>query len=122
MCLGLTPLVDNSLHWHDAPSDRLLGLKWPEHLSRALLRPLGGGLDSEYTRKRHDGTWIQQGVHQLHLLPGWRVTAHSEVQITPQGGCEKLSLTLPGSHLEAELEEIRTLEDHGIPQTRKRVA
>ncbi len=80
-----------------------------------MLRPLGGGLDSHYSRQGDDEVWQQQGRHHLRLAPGINVKAISTATITRQG-CSHLSLTLEQQHLTAELTELTTIEDLGIPQ------
>jgi urea transporter len=118
LALGLTPLADAPMSWADRPSDRLLPLAWPWWALRGLLRPLGGGLDSRYHRSREKGLWRQQGQHRLPLLPGIKQEGASVAIIDPERGCTRLSLQTADCLLEAELEEISTIEDQGIPQAR----
>ena len=116
LALGLTPLADVAMAWVDRPSDRLLPISKPWQGLRELLRPLGGGLDSHYSRQGKEGVWQQQGTHCLSLLPGIKQEAISEAVINQQRGCTQLSLKSKNNYLIAELEEISTIEDLGIPQ------
>jgi len=117
LCVGLTPLVDDvQMEWTDRPSDRLLPLACGWRGLRALLRPLGGGLDSHYRRSQENGVWRQQGRHRLQLLPWLAREGMSEVVIEEGRGCVRLSLETGSSSMRAELEDVLTIADQGIPQ------
>lgn len=117
LALGLTPLVEEPLRWQDQPSDRLLPLPLWGRLLRALRRPLGGGLDSRYHRTRGDRCWLQEGEHCLRLRPGLDVTATTQAHIDMDGRLY-LMLKTPWLCIEAELVELATQKDMGIPATK----
>lgn len=117
LALGLSPLADATIEWQDRPSDRLIPLSFLQRFLRSLLRPLGGGLNSNYQRSKRGNSWHQIGAHQLSLFPGLVMKAETEVTIDSNKGCSLLILTSRELKLEAVLEEILTLEDQGIPQT-----
>jgi hypothetical protein len=121
LALGLTPLADAEMEWTDRPSDRLLPLSRFWSGARKLVRPLGGGLDSHYHRSQDKTGWQQQGDHCLQLFPGIKHNGISTAVIVPERGCTQLSLKINNTLLEAELEEISTIADQGIPQTRFRI-
>ncbi len=115
LSLGLTPVLEAPLTWTDRPSDRLLPLNPFWRILRMLFRPMGGGLDSRYTRSKNKGIWHQQGRHELNLFPGVKQMATTDAFVRPDSGCIRFSLTMNGLTLEAELEEISTTADQGIP-------
>lgn len=116
LALGLTPLTDLEIEWRDDPSHRLLPVNGVWQCLRAISRPLGGGLKSHYQRHKKEGIWQQQGQHQLDFLFGIKQKATTRASIHPQNGC--LALVLESAHcvLQAELEQISTVEDQGIPK------
>jgi hypothetical protein len=103
LALGLTPLAEAPLAWQDRPADRLLPLSRQWRVLRALLRPLGGGLDSRYQRSKEDGSWRQQGRHRLSLMPGLSCDAQSEAEVSAHYGVTRLSLRSDQGLLQADL-------------------
>lgn len=121
LALGLTPLADVTMEWLDHPSVRLFPLTKSWVALRELLRPLGGGLDSHYSRHGKNGLWQQHGKHDLSLLLGVKQVIKTEAIINQQRGCTHLFLKSDDGNLVAELEEISTIEDLGIPQAQVRL-
>jgi len=116
LALGLSPLTDLEIEWKDNPSHRLLPLNGIWQCLGAISRPLGGGLNSQYQRHKKEGLWQQEGQHQLNFLFGIKQKATTRASIHPQHGCVALVLKSEHCALEAELEQISTLEDQGIPK------
>ena len=74
----------------------LLPLNAPRRALAALLRPLGGGCNSVYKRSwdDHDQCWLQEGHHQLRLLPGLIWLARTRAWIAPEKGVIQIRLEM----------------------------
>ena len=119
---GLTPLTEMAHHWKDAPSAMLLPLSVFQKSWLAILRPLGCGLNSKYTRQwdNEKKLWIQQGVHQLKI--GTKtLTAHTQSIIHPDSGIKYITLEFNGKSWHAEFIETGLIHDQGIPQWHKKI-
>jgi len=114
---GLTPLTEMAHQWRDSPSAKLLPLSIFQQLVLTLLKPLGCGLNSQYTRKwdNEKSVWIQQGKHQLNvsLING---IAHTISIIDPVTGINDITLNFNGKSWHAELIDVGLISDKGIPQ------
>jgi hypothetical protein len=116
LATSLTPLTEIAHHWRDSPSVRLLPLSWLQKLMLAIVRPLGCGLESEYSRRwdNRANVWIQSGVHRLRAGPV-RTSAKTEVIVDPNFGCRLISLEFANKTWRATLTETGLIADHGIP-------
>lgn len=96
LALGLTPLSASASRWRDRPAMMLLPLNAPRRALAALLRPLGGGCNSVYTRSWDDQAqcWLQEGHHQLRLLPGLTWLARTRAWIVPEKGVIQIRLEM----------------------------
>jgi hypothetical protein len=104
--VGLTPLSSAAERWRDRPSLRLLPLSGGQRFLAGLLRPLGAGCDSQYSR-RWDETaqaWRQEGDHRIRLAPGIEWRARTQAVIEPDSGVRYLRLDCFGKTWEAALE------------------
>jgi len=117
LAIGLTPLTEIAHQWKDAPSARLLPLSLWDKLWLSLLRPLGCGLESHYTRQwnNDNAIWVQNATHTLSVGAIKKV-AHTCVIIDPDFGCREIMLSFDGKTWHAELSESGLIEDQGIPQ------
>ncbi|WP_455220629.1 urea transporter [Kaarinaea lacus] len=113
---GLTPLTEIAHQWRDSPSANLLPLNISQKFVLGIVRPLGCGLDSQYTRhwNEQDNVWIQTGEHTLHAGP-IRTSAKTEAVVDPNFGCRQISLEFAGKVWRATLTETGLIADHGIP-------
>ena len=122
LALGLTPLVRGELIWRDAPSWRLFPMSGWMRAGIGWLRPLGGGLDARYQRRREGGGWVQESEHMFRWW-GMQRQAHVRAWLEPGLGCTRLEVHRGNTlWLEAELEEIGQRADAGVPAWRRRVA
>ena len=114
---GLTPLTEMAHHWRDSPSAKLLPLSIFQKFRLALLRPLGCGISSQYTRKwdNEKSVWIQQGSHQLKINTTTYI-AHTNSIIDPVTGIKDITLDFNGKSWHAELIDVGLISDQGIPQ------
>jgi len=115
LALGLTPLNEGDLEWHDQAPSRLLPKTWQEQLLSALLLPLGGGLTSQYARQWCGSEWKQVAEHQLSLPLGMSMAAKSTAKLVPHLGCQRFTLATPSLHIQADLLKISQQADAGIP-------
>jgi len=115
LALGLTPLNEGSLHWQDQAPSRLLPKTWQENLVSTLCLPLGGGLDSQYTRQWQTDRWLQSAEHELALPFVSAITAKSTAHIVPHLGCQQFTLESHRVSIRADLLKISQQADAGIP-------
>lgn len=116
VAMGLTPLTERAQSWSDAPSIYLFPLPLLLRAALAVMRPLGGGVDSRYTR-RWDAAqqrWLQSGTHVLILGP-WRWTWISHAEINVDEGCVALSLHCGDEAWRATLAHSEMRGDDGVP-------
>jgi urea transporter len=94
LALGLTPLSIAADHWQDFPALRLLPLHAWQRLLVALLRPLGAGCVSSYTRTWDESAyaWRQEGRHCFQFLPGITWRADTTAWIAPNKGVLRLNM------------------------------
>jgi len=116
LAMGLTPLTSSAAQWTDKPSARLL----PLPLWRGLLlklRPLSSGLHSQYQRRwdARNACWLQQGYHELKLMPGVSSQATTLASISPSSGLISISLQVEEQQWQAELHATGVRADHGVP-------
>lgn len=106
LALGLTPLSSAAGQWTDRPSIQLLPLNRAQRMLLSLLKPLGSGCDSFYTRTwdRNAGGWRQQGKHCLRVCPGVAWHAVTEAWMVPGRGVTRLRLAMFNRLYEAALE------------------
>jgi len=114
---GLTPLTEMAHHWRDAPSEKLLPLSFFQKFWLALFRPLGCGINSQYTRKwdNKKSIWIQQGTHKLKISTNTYLS-HTKTIIDPISGIKDITLEFNGKTWHAELIDVGLISDQGIPQ------
>jgi urea transporter len=119
---GLTPLTKNAHHWRDAPSALLLPMSMLEKLWLYILRPLGCGLSSLYTRDwdNEKSNWVQKANHTLQL-GSLSKQAETISIFDPVVGCKDLYLKCGELNWHAELSETGMIEDQGIPQWSKQI-
>ena len=105
LALGLTPYSAAAERWGDRPALRLVPLDPARRLIVTMLRPLGGGCESAYSRRWDDGAhaWIQRGDHRLKVLPGIEWSARTAAWIEPGVGIRRLELEMFGRRHSAEL-------------------
>jgi urea transporter len=105
LALGLTPLTTQADTWIDAPSLDLWPLGLGKRLIVRVLRPLGMGCKSVYTRtwSEESQVWVQNAIHSAVVLPGVQWQATTTAIIDPQKGVTKLCIDLFGKRWEAEL-------------------
>lgn len=114
---GLTPLTEIAHNWRDSPSAMLLPLSFTQRVLLHIVRPLGCGLESRYSRHwdQEQSSWIQRGSHSLTI--GTRNHVAETVSIIdPVLGCKDITLNFAGKSWRAELFEQALIEDQGIPQ------
>ncbi|RUR17822.1 urea transporter [Legionella sp. km535] len=105
LALGLTPLTTQAEVWSDSPALDLWPLDFGKRLLLRLIRPLGVGCRSVYTRSWNEESkvWIQKATHKADILPGMQWHAATTAFIDPEKGVIKLSLEVFGKTWEAEL-------------------
>jgi hypothetical protein len=113
---GLTPLTDRAHRWNDAPSASLLPLSIFQRIWLWLWRPLGCGLKTNYQRQwnHENGTWLQNGEHELHL-GGRELSATTESILDPVYGCVRIKLELGLRQWLATLVDTGQVADQGVP-------
>jgi urea transporter len=114
LALGLTPMSSAAESWRDRPAMRLLPLGWSRQLLAGLLRPLGTGCDSYYSRHWDDSAqvWRQRGEHSIRLAPGIAWQASTWAEIKPGTGVRYLRLDYLGNTWEAVLEHVGWVSDN----------
>ena len=119
---GLTPLTKNAHDWRDAPSALLLPMSMFEKLWLYILRPLGCGLSSFYTRDwdKAQSNWVQKASHTLQIGSLFK-QAETISTFDPLIGCKDLYLKCGELSWHAELSETGMIEDQGIPRWRKQI-
>ncbi|MDQ7002583.1 MAG: urea transporter [Ghiorsea sp.] len=114
LSMGLTPLQEGHIYWHDEPPLALLPLSIHQYL-RAMLSPaLTMGMQSAYQRQWRGQTWVQQGIHRFENM-FLQVSFESNVEIQPKLGCVSFVLKGKDVSLQANLLEIAQQGDAGIP-------
>ena len=117
LAFGLTPLIEKSGVWRDAPAVELLTLTTGQRLRRVLRDPLGSNLDSRYERQwdQQRGLWVQHGQHRLAILGG-EVIAESVGYLSETDSPVGFVLTCTGHReIRAGLAGFGNHGDHGIP-------
>jgi len=115
LALGLMPLTDGELSWHDQPSMQLLPMTAKQRWVGKCLFPLGTGIDSRYLRQWDGEFWQQSGQHRLNFAFGMQIHAESIVTIEPRIGCRSISIKSDTGTLQATLLEVGQKADAGIP-------
>lgn len=117
LAFGLTPLLEKSGFWRDAPAIDLLALTAGQRLRQVLRHPLGSHLDSRYERQwdAQSGLWAQHGQHRLSILGGV-VIAETVGYLSEMNGPVGFRLTIAGRRdIRAGLCGLGNQGDHGIP-------
>ncbi len=115
LSLGLTPMTEGALKWHDVVPGRLMPLNCLSRLAAALIHPISPCARSRFERSWDAASqiWIQTGEHKLGP---WRVS--TEVRLCEANGLLGFTVTEGGrSMLTARLVSVGVLEDNGIPAT-----
>ncbi len=114
---GLTPLTEIAHYWRDSPSAMLLPLSVTQRLLLHIFKPLGCGLESQYSRRWHQeqSAWIQRGTHTLSIGASNHMAETISI-IDPEFGCKDITLNFDGKSWHAELSEKGLIEDMGMPQ------
>lgn len=117
LAFGLTPLLEKSGFWRDAPAIDLLALTAGQRLRQVLRHPLGSPLDSRYQRQwdAQSGLWAQHGQHRLSILGGV-VIAETVGYLSEMNGPVGFRLTIAGrGDIRAGLCGLGNQGDYGIP-------
>jgi urea transporter len=122
LALGLTPLSAEAPSWCDLPPARLLPLGFRERLGLGVLRPLGAGLSSDYTREwsEEEQRFRQRGRHRL-AVAGFRREIETDAVLSPRCGCETLALVAGQRRASARLLRVAQRPDTGIPAWQREV-
>ena len=118
LALGVTPFANGALQWKDAPSMKLFPLTKRQCLVTSVLKPLGGGLDSDYQRDwdSEKSVWNQTCIHTLNLLGGISWQVKTLAVLSPERGCIKLRIWGNQYELSADLQATGLTADEGIPE------
>ncbi len=117
--MGLTPLMNGALQWHDEPAASLLPLPM---LQKGLARflPFGQRLQCHYQRQSHTETgWLQHAELTYDCFWHKKQTFHAQALILPEQGCTEMSLQIQGDVFEARLQASGHIEDVGIASLKK---
>ena len=114
---GLTPLTKDAHYWQDAPSAKLMPMTILEKLWLNIVRPLGCGLASSYTRNwvKDQSAWVQKGSHALQV-GSLKKQIETISIIDPKLGCRDIFHKSGLCTWHAELSESGMIEDLGVPQ------
>jgi urea transporter len=113
LALGLTPFCQGEPTWQDQPALSLFPMRAAQRLRTNMLRPMGGGMHSDYSRHWTGERWIQSASHSVASAD---CMATTEAVIQPHLGCTGLTLKSNAMQLEARLLKIAQHADEGIPQ------
>jgi urea transporter/murein DD-endopeptidase MepM/ murein hydrolase activator NlpD len=116
LALGLTPLSAETPAWCDLPPAKLLPLTFWERAILGLVRPLGAGLASYYSRDwlSEQRQFVQRGRHCLELV-GLKREIETEAVLDPACGCRSLSIVAGAQRASASLLRVAQIADAGIP-------
>lgn len=96
--LGVTPLTTLADTWTDEPSIHLWPLNLWQRLFLAIVRPLGLGCKTRYTRiwDEKSKQWMQNAIHRAHIIPGVTWEAKTSALLDPAVGMTHLKLEMFG--------------------------
>ncbi|WP_051937943.1 urea transporter [Ghiorsea bivora] len=114
LTMGLTPLQEGNIHWHDEPPLALLPLSMRQYLYAVLSPALTKGMQSEYQRQWQGGVWVQRGRHQFKNM-FLQTSFETKAEIQPKLGCMSFVFKGENLKLQASLLEIAQQGDAGIP-------
>jgi urea transporter len=116
LALGLTPFSEGDLQWHDQPAMQLFPMTVAQRILAKPLRPMGGGLNSDYSRQWTGECWKQSAEHRLKLGPAKTLQVDTDALIKPHTGCTELKIISDAIQFEARLLKVGQHADAGIPQ------
>ena len=98
LALGLSPLTIQADTWNDKPSLKLWPLSLLQRIFVNIVRPLGVGCESHYTRIWDEASksWIQNGVHRAYIMPGIQWEAKTSAIIDHRMGACSIKFEMFG--------------------------
>lgn len=115
LCLGMTPLAEGRVQWHDLVPRRILPLKGIKRIFVDLSHPFRPCAQSSFARHwdNQQRVWLQTAEHKLGP---WKI--NSEVRLCEANGLLGFTMDEGGKTLVcATLTGVGILEDNGIPAT-----
>lgn len=103
LSMSVSPLTKLADIWFDEPSVYLWPLSPLQRLLLAIVRPLGLGCKSEYTRTWDEDLkkWVQNAVHRAYVMPGVTWEATTTALIDPFLGFTQVTFKMSGKTWEA---------------------